>query len=371
MHAAARILGMTLVAVIVAAHSAAEAAGGLPRTFVASYGNDASPCTRAQPCRSFASAFAQTGDGGEVVALDSAGYGSVTVTRSATITAPTGVYAGVSVTSGNGVTVDGVGITVVLRGLVINGQGSGNIGVDFVHGYTLRVERCTITGMVGPAIFALAPAAAPTELIVLDSTLAGNHGLGAIESSGAVVTTISGVRIVRNALSGILFVNGASFFVRDTAIAHNGAAGIVVEGTADGDVPMTVDRSRIFGNGKTGIEIRMYAFKTADLVISDSEIAGNNDVVPSGAAGGLLIGSDTGKASATLVRTTVADNAGDGVLAYGATSSAILDACVVTGNLGVGLATGLSGAKIYTRGTNVVHHNALELDGAIVLLGGQ
>src|SRR5215470_7149502 len=91
------------------------------RTFVASTGDDgpsaAAGCTLAQPCRSFAAAMAHTLFGGEVVVLDSAGYGPVTISQSVAITAPAGVYAGISVltASGDGVVVAGAGIDVVLR----------------------------------------------------------------------------------------------------------------------------------------------------------------------------------------------------------------------------------------------------------------
>ena len=77
----------------------ASAAGAvLPqRTFVASYGVDTSACSLASPCRSFAVAISKTNPTGEVIVLDSAGYGPVTITQSVTITAPPGVYAGITV----------------------------------------------------------------------------------------------------------------------------------------------------------------------------------------------------------------------------------------------------------------------------------
>ena len=46
-----------------------------PQTFVASYGNDANPCGRVSPCRLFAKAMTVIDPNGEVVVLDSAGYG--------------------------------------------------------------------------------------------------------------------------------------------------------------------------------------------------------------------------------------------------------------------------------------------------------
>ena len=95
------------------------------RTFVASYGltaNTAFNCSIAKPCRQFSEAIGVTISGGEIIVLDSAGYGPVTIAKSVTITAPAGIYAGISVFSGTGVTVDGTGIDVTLEGLTITGR---------------------------------------------------------------------------------------------------------------------------------------------------------------------------------------------------------------------------------------------------------
>src|SRR5215472_14132910 len=102
----------------VLAASAPVAATTAQRTFVASYGSDAHPCSIGQPCRSFGAAITNTSVAGEIVVLDSAGYGPVTIGKSVSIIAPQGVHAGIAVTgSAIGVTVSGVGIDVLLRGL--------------------------------------------------------------------------------------------------------------------------------------------------------------------------------------------------------------------------------------------------------------
>ena len=129
--------------------SAADAAS--QRTFVASYGSDASAaCSLALPCRAFAAAIAQTNPGGEVIVLDSAGYGPVTITKAVSIVAPAGVYAGVSVATGDGIVVNaGAADVVKLRGLRLNGTGGANgtvatadsgrdIGDDEVDGFAGR-----------------------------------------------------------------------------------------------------------------------------------------------------------------------------------------------------------------------------------------
>src|SRR6266446_6592240 len=80
---------------------AALPAFGAPRTFVSGLGNDANPGTLTSPKRSFASALTVTDAGGEIIVLDSAGYGPVTINKSVSIISPTGVYAGITVPSGS------------------------------------------------------------------------------------------------------------------------------------------------------------------------------------------------------------------------------------------------------------------------------
>ena len=82
-------MGLALLAATDAALASAQ------RTFVASAGNDANPCSIVAPCHSFAAALAQTNTGGEIVALDSAGYAPVDIFGSVSIIAPAGVYAGI------------------------------------------------------------------------------------------------------------------------------------------------------------------------------------------------------------------------------------------------------------------------------------
>ena len=104
--------------------------------------NTASNCSAAAPCRFFAAAMSVTDNNGEVIVLDSGGYGAVTITQSVALIAPTGVYAGISIFPGaDGVTIATAGVNVVLRGLTINGQG-GNNGIFMTAGNRLTVENC-------------------------------------------------------------------------------------------------------------------------------------------------------------------------------------------------------------------------------------
>src|SRR5512133_3487665 len=98
------IVARTLVPALAAGTAALLASPGAAalaqRTFVASNGQDTNPCSITLPCRSFATAIGKTSANGEVIVLDSAGYGAVTITQSVTIAAPAGVYAGIFVPLG-------------------------------------------------------------------------------------------------------------------------------------------------------------------------------------------------------------------------------------------------------------------------------
>src|SRR5215831_3490796 len=86
-----------------------DAGASAQRTFVASYGltsNTAFNCSLAKPCRAFGEAIGVTNAKGEVIVLDSAGYGPVTITKSVSLVAPPGIYAGITVLSGDGVTIN-------------------------------------------------------------------------------------------------------------------------------------------------------------------------------------------------------------------------------------------------------------------------
>src|SRR5262245_34837012 len=85
-----------LVVVALAAFPWGSALPAAQRTFVASTGSDANPCTLTAPCRSFATAIANTSPNGEVIVKDTAGYGPVTITKSVSIVSPPGVYGGIA-----------------------------------------------------------------------------------------------------------------------------------------------------------------------------------------------------------------------------------------------------------------------------------
>src|SRR5262245_14867135 len=103
------------------------------RTWVSGVGDDANPCSRTAPCKTFAGAISKTAAGGEINALDPAGFGAVTITKSITISA-TGVEAGVLVSGTNGIIINaGTNDRVVLDGLDIEGLGTSTNGINVIQ----------------------------------------------------------------------------------------------------------------------------------------------------------------------------------------------------------------------------------------------
>src|SRR6201994_1245486 len=101
------------------------------RTWVSGVGDDANPCSRTAPCKTFAGAISKTAAGGEINCLDPGGFGAVTITKSITIDC-TATLAGILVSGTNGINVSaGTNDVVFLKGLDFEGIGTGLVGIQF------------------------------------------------------------------------------------------------------------------------------------------------------------------------------------------------------------------------------------------------
>src|ERR1700732_642897 len=104
------LLGLLVVLAVPLAPAHAQAT----RTWVSGVGDDANPCSRTAPCKTFAGAISKTAPAGEINVLDPGGFGAVTITKSITISS-VGFEAGVLVSGTNGIVVNaGPSDTVVL-----------------------------------------------------------------------------------------------------------------------------------------------------------------------------------------------------------------------------------------------------------------
>src|SRR5688572_28513700 len=104
------------------------------RTWVSGVGDDANPCSRTAPCKTFAGAISKTAANGEINVLDPGGFGGVTITKSITISSE-GFEAGALVSGTNAIIINAASTdVVVLRGLDIEGLGTGLVGIKLLGG---------------------------------------------------------------------------------------------------------------------------------------------------------------------------------------------------------------------------------------------
>lgn len=229
------------------------------RVFVSGLGDDSNPCTRTSPCRNFQRGHDVVASGGEVVALDSAGYGQLTITKSVSITGD-GVHAGITATSGNGVTIATAGVTVNLRSLTIDGLGSGDSGIYATNFTGLHIESCILNGFVKEGISVRT--SLTSKVFIKDSSARNNGNMG-IFIIGAT-STVEATRAENNFLG--FFINGARVTLRDCVSAGNLTDGF----TSVADAVLNIESSVAANNGQTGIHNGGATVRVANSMITNN-----------------------------------------------------------------------------------------------------
>lgn len=200
---------------------AGPASAQVVRTFVSTTGSDTNLCTRTSPCRNFDAAITAVSAGGEVVPLDSGGYGPVTITKSVSVISPAGIHASITPTSGNAINVDIASPTavVVLHGLSLSGAG-GDLGIVHSGQGRLYVERCTVHGFDAYGI--RGQSGSSVYLSVKDTAVrsCGAAGILVLSSPG-VTTLVEHCRLEGNNNEGMYLLSNSRVTVRDTVAASN------------------------------------------------------------------------------------------------------------------------------------------------------
>jgi hypothetical protein len=280
------------------------------RTWVSGVGDDANPCSRTAPCKTFAGAISKTADGGEIDCLDPGGFGTITLTKSVTLDGTTGAGFGSILAAGTtGVNVNDSGSgapntkIIILRNLSINGAGTGLIGINFTSAKTVHVENCQIFGF----------------------------------------RTGSGLGINVNLAAG----TGQKLFVKNTVIAENSGDGIIAKNTgAGGSIAVVIEDSQISDCNK-GIT----SSTASKFIINRSSFVGNTVTA---------VGADTGSAGIEVDSSLMQGSSNGLGLVAGTTRIAN---CRITNNTnGVAFA----GGTLVTYGDNKFDGNTNETVGGSI-----
>jgi hypothetical protein len=221
-------VGVLSFAFMTSAHAQAT------RTWVSGVGDDANPCSRTAPCKTFAGAISKTATGGEIDALDPGGFGALTITKAITIDGGAQL-AGVLVAGTNGfVIAAGTTGTVILRNLAFNGIGLGLDGVMIQGGNAVVVDHCTFEGFTVNNVEVSLTSSG--YVLVQDSTIVGGDKgvvITATTGPGPVSAllknvTIQGTRIGAQTLRGHLEATHSTFQSNSVygALASVGSIGL-------------------------------------------------------------------------------------------------------------------------------------------------
>jgi hypothetical protein len=264
----------TLIAVILTMGIATLANAQATRTWVSGVGNDANPCSRTAPCKTFAGAISKTASPGIINCLDPAGYGAVTIGKSIEIdcfyTLGSVLHSGVQGIIINATTTD----DVVLRGVALNGSGTtlGTNGVNIIQARSVSIYRSTFAKVSGNEI-QVTNSSNAIKLLVDNSEILNCGGAGILAnttSTGTVKILVSNSKISKCA-NGI-DLGGASngLWVDRSEISYNSLAGIQVQQSTSSAFLELVG---IYANG-TGVQAGVAA-NTPTVRISRSTIFGN------------------------------------------------------------------------------------------------
>ena len=263
-------LATALACVFFAAPANAQA----PRTFVSAAGSDSNSCTFAAPCRHFQAAVNATSAGGEVDALDPAGYGPIIIHQAITIEGQGWSYIAPP-ESGNGITINAVSGDVTIHGVSLNGVGIAGVthGIVFNSGGSLNVRDSVIRNFSLDGIDFFPTSSTPSELFVSDTLVSDNGQEGIymdITGTGAAIGVIDHVKMQNNGDDGLAVraVSAATdVSVSDSVSAKNRSDGIA--SISFGAVTnVMVRNSTIAFNANNGLS----ASNNANLTLRDHAI---------------------------------------------------------------------------------------------------
>lgn len=339
-----------LVFVLVSILGSVSALGQAVRTFVSTAGVDNATCSRTNPCRNFAAAITAVNDGGEVVVLDSGGYGPAVIDQSVSIISPAGIHAAIAPTAGTALEVDpGAAGKVVLRGLYLNSQGA-TTGINVLTGTSVFVENCVVSGFTGA------------------------RAVNLNNENGAVYVTDS---IVRNTDGSAVWANAASplrLFFERSRIEGNFGDGIHIEN----NVTATVHHCLIAGNSNIGVDVapsgsrskvniegsmlsgHAVGLRTRALGIDAVSTASvSHTTISGGSVGLVVIGSDTNAVSANATACTISNIQGEGVVVMEGGTVRLSGNTIASNSDGV---VNLS-ATVISLGNNMIRGNGTDIDG--------
>jgi hypothetical protein len=228
------------------------------RTWVSGVGDDANPCSRTAPCKTFAGAISKTAAGGEISVLDPGGFGAVNITKSITLNGA-GTLASILFSGTNGIIVNGAGIIVNIKDISLNGgtpTSPGVNGIRIIQAASVNVIGCDIYNFSNAGIKDERNTAGATLLVKNTNIRNGiafggstvTQGINIVPTSGTSQTVgvvdgceISGFNLATS--SGIFMNAGGDLIVTRTTF-HGNLRGVLAGTNSE----ISLQNCEIIGN---------------------------------------------------------------------------------------------------------------------------
>jgi hypothetical protein len=269
-----------LLSVFCLIFAAADASAQLAsRTWVAGLGDDANPCTLQLPCKTWAGAFSRTAPGGEMDALDSGGFGPLTINKAITIDGGAGNVAGILGMGVTGFTITANPSTdrVLIRNMTINGNNSSFTGIRINSAKSVTIQNVGIYNFsANPGRGIDAQCTSPCRITIRDTKVDNNSGIGMVFQGAvpnSVFADVYNSSTSNNVSHGVFATNGAIVTLTSHVSSSNGITGLVIDGNGTN---VTTFLSTFTNNLAAGVQAGTGPIVTAKLDLGKTVISGNN-----------------------------------------------------------------------------------------------
>lgn len=268
------------------------------RTWVSGTGDDANPCSRTAPCKTFPGAYSKTAVGGEINCIDAGGFGTITIGHSINIKCDNTQAGVLAALGGPGITVNASSTDVIfLSGLDIEGgapgANPGGVGLKINSAGSVTIVNSVVKGFLTNGI--QDAATTPHKLVIGNTIIADNTGGGVLiaplATGGNTIVSIKGAQVTDNSFGvradGTSSTGPVAVSIDNTTVANNANAGITATTAASGGQPTSIQiiRSASTGNGVNGVN----AVNTnAKALIGYSSVAHNLGVALNASSGGVV-----------------------------------------------------------------------------------
>ena len=217
------------------------------RSFVSGTGLDSNNCTFAAPCRSFSGAYTKTNPSGEIDVLDPAGYGLLIINKPISIQAHG--FGGITATSGPAVSIAaGSSDAVTLNGLLIDGVGTGQYGIDITTAGSVQIINCVIRHFSFGIYYG--PTNNPANFLVSNTIASDNSTteivINPVNGVPTTPVTLSGITANNNQYDGVA-VGAGYVMMANSVLSNNSNTGLESDGGTIWLAKSVISGNHVFG----------------------------------------------------------------------------------------------------------------------------